>query len=161
MNKPASITALYCRLSQEDALDGDSNSIINQKKILKKYAEDNNLPNLKFYIDDGWSGGGNTATLKAVGQVLSGAVKVGDNSSLTLELTKGSAFTGAIDGSITNAAGETVSTKAGMVTVTLDGTSTWTLTGDSYVTAFNGSAANVISNGYTLYVNGTALSGTK
>ena len=56
MNKPDSITALYCRLSQEDALDGDSNSIINQKKILKKYAEDNNMPNLKFYIDDGWSG---------------------------------------------------------------------------------------------------------
>lgn len=56
MNKPDSITALYCRLSQEDALDGDSNSIINQKKILKKYAEDNNLSNPKFYIDDGWSG---------------------------------------------------------------------------------------------------------
>ena len=39
--------------------------------------------------------------------------------------------------------------------------STWTLTGDSYVTECNGSAANVISNGYTLYVNGVALTGTK
>ena len=41
--------------------------------------------------------------------------------------------------------------------MTLDDSSTWTLTGDSYVTVFNGNAANVISNGYTLYVNGTAL----
>ena len=36
-----------------------------------------------------------------------------------------------------------------------------TLPGDSYVTEFNGDAANVISNGYTLYVNGAALSGTR
>ena len=35
------ITALYCRLSQDDMLDGESNSITNQKAILKKYAEDN------------------------------------------------------------------------------------------------------------------------
>ena len=40
-NYPDNITALYARLSQEDALDGDSNSIVNQKKILLKYAEDN------------------------------------------------------------------------------------------------------------------------
>ncbi len=56
MNKPDTITALYCRLSQEDALDGDSNSIINQKAILSKYADDNNYPLPKFNIDDGWSG---------------------------------------------------------------------------------------------------------
>lgn len=56
MNQPDAITALYCRLSQEDALDGDSNSIINQKVILNKYAEDNQYPNPQFYIDDGWSG---------------------------------------------------------------------------------------------------------
>ena len=56
MNKPDTITALYCRLSQEDALDGDSNSIINQKAILSKYASDNNYPSPQFYIDDGWSG---------------------------------------------------------------------------------------------------------
>ena len=36
----------------------------------------------------------------------------------------------------------------------------WTLTGDSYLTEFNGDAANIISNGYTVYVNGTALTGT-
>lgn len=34
-------TALYARLSQEDALDGDSNSIVNQKAVLSKYADDN------------------------------------------------------------------------------------------------------------------------
>ena len=37
-NKPEQITALYARLSQEDALDGDSNSIVNQKAVLSKYA---------------------------------------------------------------------------------------------------------------------------
>ena len=57
--------------------------------------------------------------------------------------------------------GETVSTEVGTVSVTLDSTSTWTLTGDSYVTEFNGNAANVISNGYTLYVGGAALTGTR
>ena len=88
-------------------------------------------------------------------------IKVGSDSSLTLELTEGSSFEGYIDGSIVNAKGETVSTEVGTVSVTLDSTSTWTLTGDSYVTEFNGDAANVISNGYTLYVNGVALTGTK
>ena len=56
MNKPGTITALYCRLSQENALDGDSNSIINQKAILSKYVNDNNYLSPQFYIDDGWSG---------------------------------------------------------------------------------------------------------
>jgi site-specific DNA recombinase len=37
MNQPDTITALYCRLSQEDALDGDSNSIINQDAICQGY----------------------------------------------------------------------------------------------------------------------------
>ena len=110
--------------------------------------------------DDGWSGGGNTATLNAVKQTLTGGVLVGDNASLTLNLTDGSAFTGYVSGEITNASGETVSTEVGAVDVTLDSTSTWTLTGDSYVTSFTGDAANVISGGYTLYVNGVALTGT-
>ena len=50
------ITALYARLSQEDALDGESNSIANQRKILLKYATDNGFPNPTFFIDDGVSG---------------------------------------------------------------------------------------------------------
>ena len=50
------ITALYCRLSQDDMLAGESNSITNQKSILLKYAQDNNFQNPQFYVDDGWSG---------------------------------------------------------------------------------------------------------
>ena len=55
-NYPDNITALYARLSQEDALDGESNSIANQKKILLKYAMDNGFPHPTFFIDDGVSG---------------------------------------------------------------------------------------------------------
>ena len=55
-NYSDNITALYARLSQEDALDGESNSIANQKKILLKYAMDNGFPNPTFFIDDGVSG---------------------------------------------------------------------------------------------------------
>ncbi len=110
--------------------------------------------------DDGWNGGSNTATLNASAQELSGAVLVGDNSTLTLNLTDGSSLEGYVDGNITNASGTVVSTEVGTVSVTLDDSSTWTLTGDSYVSEFNGDAANVISNGYTLYVNGAALTGT-
>ncbi len=50
------ITALYCRLSCDDDLQGESNSITNQKAILSNYAENNGFRNLKFYIDDGISG---------------------------------------------------------------------------------------------------------
>lgn len=50
------ITALYCRLSQDDKQEGDSNSIVNQKKILKKYALDRGYSNYLYYIDDGYSG---------------------------------------------------------------------------------------------------------
>lgn len=50
------ITALYCRLSRDDELAGDSNSIVNQKNILSKYANDNGFRNTKFFIDDGVSG---------------------------------------------------------------------------------------------------------
>ena len=110
---------------------------------------------------DGWSGGSNVATLKAVSQKLSGTIKVGSDSSLSLELSNGSSFEGSIDGNITNSKGETISTETGTVTVTLDSSSTWTLTADTYISEFSGNAANIISNGYTLYVNGTALSGTK
>ena len=53
---PDNITALYARLSQEDALDGESNSIANQKKILLKYVTDNDFPNPTLFVDDGVSG---------------------------------------------------------------------------------------------------------
>ena len=50
------ITALYCRLSRDDELQGDSNSIVNQKAILSKYAEENHFSNTVFFVDDGYSG---------------------------------------------------------------------------------------------------------
>ncbi|MDO4388282.1 MAG: hypothetical protein Q4C31_04420, partial [Eubacteriales bacterium] len=111
--------------------------------------------------DDGWNGPGNQAEVNAISQVLEGSILVGDNASLSLSLSEGSTFTGSISGEIANSKGETVSTQVGEVSVTLDGDSTWTLTGDSYVTSFTGDAAQVISGGYTLYVNGVALEGTR
>ena len=56
MKQSGKITALYCRLSRDDELQGDSNSIVNQKNILSKYAKDNGFKNLQFFIDDGVSG---------------------------------------------------------------------------------------------------------
>ena len=50
------MTALYCRLSQEDELAGKSNSIHNQKQILKEYVEGNGFQNLRSFVDDGYSG---------------------------------------------------------------------------------------------------------
>ena len=50
------ITALYCRLSRDDDMAGESNSIINQKSILSKYAKENKFQNIKFFVDDGYSG---------------------------------------------------------------------------------------------------------
>jgi len=110
--------------------------------------------------DDGWSGGSNTATFIADGQTMDGTILVGSDSKLTLKLTDGTVYTGKISGNITNGKGTTVSTSVGTVSVTLDSTSKWYLTGDTYVSSFSGTAANVINNGYTLYVNGSALSGT-
>lgn len=50
------ITALYCRLSRDDMMQGDSNSIRNQKAILQKYADDHGFAHLQFFVDDGYSG---------------------------------------------------------------------------------------------------------
>ena len=50
------ITALYCRLSQDDGREGESNSIVNQKALLSEYARKHRFKNLKFFVDDGYSG---------------------------------------------------------------------------------------------------------
>ena len=50
------VTALYERLSRDDELQGESNSIVNQKKILEEYASKNNLSNIIHFTDDGISG---------------------------------------------------------------------------------------------------------
>ena len=55
-SKLSDITVVYCRLSQDDGLDGDSNSIINQKKILLDIVTRENLPNPILFVDDGFSG---------------------------------------------------------------------------------------------------------
>ncbi len=110
--------------------------------------------------DDGWSGASNIATLNADSQTLTGDILVGSDSTLTLNLSDSSTFTGNISGTIKNASGTSISTSLGTVNVTLDSTSKWYLTGDTYIKSFSGTAANVITGDYKLYVNGTALSGT-
>ena len=136
----------------------NTNAVITLNNVTIVNEDSDNI--LLSVCDDGWSGGSNIATLNAVGQELEGAILVGSNSTLTLNITEGSSFTGYVGGNITNGSGTSVSSSAGTVNVTLDSSSTWTLTADSYVTSFSGNAANVKANGYTLYVNGTALSGT-
>lgn len=56
MSPESKITALYCRLSCDDDLKGESNSITNQKSMLQKYADDNGFRNTRFFVDDGYSG---------------------------------------------------------------------------------------------------------
>ena len=133
----------------------NTNAVINLSGVTIINEDSENI--LLSVCADGWSGAGNIATLNADGQELSGIIKVGSDSELTLNLTNGSTFKGSIDGSITNAKGTSVSTEVGTVNVKLDSTSKWTLTADTYITSFDGDVSNIITNGYTLYVNGTAL----
>lgn len=56
MSAQQKITVLYCRLSDEDALDGESNSIQNQRSILTEYARKNGFTNTRVFADDGYSG---------------------------------------------------------------------------------------------------------
>ena len=56
MSRTSKITALYERLSRDDDLNGESNSITNQKRILETYAKQNGFSNLQWYTDDGYSG---------------------------------------------------------------------------------------------------------
>ena len=46
------ITALYCRLSQDDGREGESNSIVNQKALLNEYARKQHFKNLRYFVDD-------------------------------------------------------------------------------------------------------------
>jgi hypothetical protein len=89
---------------------------------------------------------GGDAVFTAIAQVMKGNIYVDEISSLEISITDGTLFEGTI-----NPDGE-----GGEVNVTLDESSTWTLTGDSYVRSFDGDVSNIVSNGYTLYVNGVA-----
>jgi len=82
------------------------------------------------------------------GQLAAGDITVDTISELAMNIENGSSYTGAINSDGTTAAS---------LVVMLDSSSTWTLTRDSYITAFNGSMDNVVTNGYTLYVNGVAM----
>lgn len=56
MSRTSRITALYERLSRDDDLTGESNSITNQKKYLEDYARKNGFENIRHFTDDGFSG---------------------------------------------------------------------------------------------------------
>jgi hypothetical protein len=99
----------------------------------------------------GWGSAGSNGgicTFNVSEQTLAGNITVDKISKLTMSISDSSTYTGAINPDGTTAAA---------LSVTLDTTSTWTLTADSYVTEFNGSMSNVVTNGHTLYVNGVAM----
>ncbi len=50
-SKENRITALYCRLSQDDGREGESNSIVNQRKLLQEYARSHHFKNLQVFVD--------------------------------------------------------------------------------------------------------------
>ena len=56
MKQSDKITALYCRLSRDDESQGDSNSIVNQKAYLSRYAKEHSFRNTEFFVDDGYTG---------------------------------------------------------------------------------------------------------
>ena len=90
---------------------------------------------------------GGTCTFTATSQTMSGNIIVDGISSLDLSLADSSVFTGAIN----------TSGAAGTVNVTLGSGCQWVLTGDSYISSFTGDVSGITTNGYTVYVNGTAI----
>jgi hypothetical protein len=129
----------------------NTNSVISISGVTLKLADGTNL--LTVAGNDGSRGwgtagaNGGKATFNLSGQTASGNIAVDAISTLAVNLTNSSAYTGAI-----NADGKA----AASLSVSLDSTSTWTLTADSYVTSFSGNLSNVVKNGHTLYINGTA-----
>ena len=96
---------------------------------------------------------GGTVTLNAINQDIEGDILVDDISTLDLSLKNGSSFSGAINDDNT----------AQTLNITLDSSSTITLTADSYITSLNNEVSdnsNINLNGYTLYVNGKAITST-
>ena len=90
---------------------------------------------------------GGICTFLAAQQTLNGIITVDSISSLDFQLADGSIFTGSI-----NPTGA-----AGTVSVTLGSGCQWVLTGDSYISSFTGDVSGITTNGYTVYVNGTAI----
>ena len=100
---------------------------------------------------NGWGSEGSNGGICEVNfneQTATGDIMVDSISEMTLSISDGSTYTGAINSD---------GTTASVLSVTLDDTSTWTLTGDSYVTEVSGTTDNIDLNGYTLYVDGVAF----
>ena len=159
----AIIWALTMTLSSLNAAIAEEAAAVSQSSQQASTSQpgDNRPPEKPGETSGQPDGGNNQAELQANAQILEGSVLVGSNAFLTLTLANGSDFIGSISGVITNSRGETISTETGNVAVTMDAASQWSLTADSYMTSFFGNAGQVISNGYTLYVNGVALEGIK
>jgi hypothetical protein len=124
----------------------NTSSVINLNNATLNLSEDETLLIVSAgrWGKDGRNGG--TCTLNAENQTLAGKISVDSISALTLQLT-GSSLTGSI-----NPDGE-----EGTVYLVMDENSSLTLTADTYITGFEGNISNVITNGYTLYVNGLAM----
>ena len=134
--------------------NGDTFHVTNTNAVITLDDVDiTNAPNgaLISVCDDGWSGASNVATLNANDQTLEGSVLVGDDSTLNLNLTGNTVFTGKTSGEITNGKGETVSSSIGTVNMAIESGSIWVLTGDSEVSSLTGSGS-INYNGYTLTV---------
>ncbi|MDG3131979.1 recombinase family protein [Streptococcus suis] len=71
------ITVVYCRLSQDDRMDAESNSIVNQRQMLAKVVQDKGFSNPLFFVDDGWTGTNfnRPAISKALALVKNGQVR--------------------------------------------------------------------------------------
>jgi len=129
----------------------NTDSIITLKGVALTLADNTNL--LTVAGNDasrGWGTAGSNGGIVIFnldGQTATGNIAVDAISTLALNLTNNSSYSGAIN---------TDGTTASALSVSIDSTSTWTLTDDSYITAFSGSMDNVKTNGYTLYVNGVA-----
>ncbi len=124
----------------------NTDSVINLQNAVLNLSDDGTLLIVSAgrWGKDGRNGG--DCVLNAKDQVLEGTITVDSISTLALHL-ENTTYTGAI-----NETGE-----AGKITVTLDKNSTWTLTGDSYISAFEGDLSHVVTSGYQLYIDGTAI----
>ncbi len=120
---------------------------INLTGVELNYSDDSDV--LIDLSADSWgtegSNGGN-ATVNLVGQSASGNIVVDDVSSIVLNITNNSDYTGSINSS----------NSSGYACVSVDSGSTWTLSGDTYIDSFEGDLSSVDLNGYTLYINGVA-----
>jgi hypothetical protein len=130
----------------------NTTSVISLSSVALNPAEDTNL--LVVSGNDasrGWGtagANGGKVTFNIAKQTLSGDITVDAISTLVMNISDASTFTGSInkDG-----------TQASSLSVKLDQASTWKLTADSHITAFDGSLDNVDTDGFILFVNGTAV----